>query len=103
MKTKLSLAVSTVVICAALAVFVSGKVSDNNASSFAVENVEALSQAELDPAIIECSSGNLGTCFIISDTRNFGIFYSCRYTGRQSDYCDLSHIIAQNLFYILFE
>jgi len=47
MKTKLLLAVSTALVCAALAVFVSGKISDNNVSSFATENVEALSAGEL--------------------------------------------------------
>lgn len=62
---------------------------------------EALTQEELDPAVITCSSGDMGRCFIVYDAGNYLIYYACKYTGSQSDFCNWFNIIAKDLITIL--
>lgn len=62
---------------------------------------EALTQGELDPAVITCSSGDMGRCFIVYDAGNYIIYYACKYTGNQSDFCNWFNIIAKDLITII--
>ena len=54
------------------------------------ENVDALTQGE---AIITCNQDDWGYCHVIEYTQYLGglyIYYHCRWTGVQADYCPFS-------------
>lgn len=101
MKTKITQFIVGFIL--SFAVLVTIRTTFTHLSSYQIKDgTEVLTDNELPPAVITCSSGNTGSCFIVYDAGSFITYYACKYTGSPSDFCNWLNIIAKDLITILF-
>ena len=91
-KSFLKIALGAVICLAAGYTVYNVQSKNGNLSVLELANVEALAQIEIPEVVIQCSSGNKGTCFTYTDDvcwdvtrRAKGLI--CKFTGSMSDFC----------------